>query len=61
MLVFSHKMLLIKNEAALLCVTMQEHGRAFVATSGVQLFDVAFSIFCGALFKRILLWKRDIS
>ena len=33
--------------------------------SSVQLFDVAFSIkkfsFCGALFKRILAWKRDIS
>ena len=46
-------------------VTMRESGRAFVATSGVQLFDVAFSIkkfsFCGALFKRILVWKRNIS
>ena len=65
MLVFSHKMFFIKNEAALLCVTMQERGWAFVLRSSLQLFDVAFSIkkfsFCGALFKRILAWKRDIS
>ena len=33
--------------------------------SSEQLFDIAFAIkkfsFCGALFKRILAWKRDIS
>ena len=33
--------------------------------SSVQLFDIAFSIkkfsLCGALFKRILAWKKDIS
>ena len=33
--------------------------------SRVQLFDIAFAIkkfsFCGALFRRILAWKRDIS
>ena len=32
MLVFSHKMFFIKNEAMLLCVTMRERARAFVAT-----------------------------
>ena len=32
MLVFSHKMILIKNEAALLGVTMRERARAFAAT-----------------------------
>ena len=31
-LVFSHKMVFVKNEAALLCVTMRERARAFVAT-----------------------------
>ena len=58
MLVFSHKMVFIENEAALLCVIMWERA------SSVQLFDIAFAIkkfsFCGALFKRILVWKRDI-
>ena len=33
--------------------------------ASVQLFDIAFAIkkfsFCGALFKCILAWKRDIS
>ena len=62
MLVFSHKMVFIENEAALLCVTMQEH---LQLQSSVQLFDIAFTIkkfsFCGALFKCILTWKRDIS
>ena len=33
--------------------------------SSVQLFDIAFVIkkfsFCGALFKRILVWKQGIS
>ena len=38
MLIFSHKMVLIKNEAALLCVTMQERARGFVAT--IQLFPL---------------------
>ena len=59
MFVFSHKMVFIENEAALLCVIMWERA------SSVQLFDIAFAIkkfsFCGALFKRILAWKRDIS
>ena len=32
MLVFSHKMVFIKNEAALLRVTMRERARAIVAT-----------------------------
>ena len=63
MLVFSHKMVLIENEAALLCVTMRE--RAIQLRSSVQLFDIAFVIkkssFCGALFKRILAWKQGIS
>ena len=62
MLVFSHKMVFIENEAALLCVTMQEH---LQLQSSVQLFDIAFTIkkfsFCGALFKHILAWKRGIS
>ena len=62
MLLFSHKMVFIENEAALLCVTMQGH---LQLPSSVQLFDIAFVIkkfsFCGALFKRILAWKQDIS
>ena len=44
MSVFSHKMVFIKNEAALLCVisgTVQGH---LQQQSSVQLFDVAFSI-----------------
>ena len=32
MLLFSHKMVFIGNEAALLCVTMRERARAFAAT-----------------------------
>ena len=55
MLILSHKMVFIENEAALLCVTLQEH---LQLQSSVQLFDIAFVIkkfsFCGALFKRIL-------
>ena len=54
MLVFSHKMVLIENEAALLCVTMRE--RAVQLRSSVQLFDIAFVIkkssFCGALLNK---------
>ena len=65
MLVFLNKMVFIKNEAALLCITMWERGKAFIATISVQHFDVAFSIkkfsFCGALFKCIFGWKREIS
>ena len=65
MLLFSHKMIFIKNEVLLLCVTMRERARAFAATIECQLFDIPFSIkkfsFCGALFKRILAWKQDIS
>ena len=65
MLVFSHKMVLIENEAALLCVTMRECARALQLQSSVQRFDIAFAIkkfsFCGALFKRILAWERGIS
>ena len=41
---------------------VQEH---LQLQSSVQLFDIAFAIkrfsFCGALFKRILAFKRDIS
>ena len=55
-------MVFIENEAALLCVTMQEH---LQLQSSVQLFDIAFTIkkfsFFGALFKLILAWKRGIS
>ena len=32
MLVFSHKMVFIKNESALPCVTMREGAKAFAAT-----------------------------
>ena len=32
MLLFSHKMVFIENEAALLCVTMQECAKTFAAT-----------------------------
>ena len=64
MLVFSHKMVFIENEAALLCVTMRERARALQLQSSVQRFDIAFAIekfsFCGALFKCILAWKRGI-
>ena len=51
-------MIFIENEGALL----QEH---LQLRSSVQLFDIAFAItkfsFCGALFKLILSWKRDLS
>ena len=61
MLVFSHKMILIENETALLCENVQGH---LQLQSSVQLFDIAFVIkkssFCGALFKRISAWKQDI-
>ena len=54
MLLFSHKLVFIENETALLCVTMRERARAFASVR----FDIAFAIkkfiFCGALFKRIL-------
>ena len=53
MLVFSHKMVFIKNETALLCVTMPEREGHLQLQSSARLFDVAFSIkkfsFCGAL------------
>ena len=64
MLVFSHRMVFIENEAAVLCITKWEHTRAFAAQSSIQLFDIAFAInvsFCGSLFKHILAWKQDIS
>ena len=65
MLIFSHKMVPVKNETALMCVTKQERARAFEATISVQRFDIAFVIkkssFCGALFKHILAWKQGIS
>ena len=32
MLVFSHKMVFIENEAELLCVTMRERARTFAVT-----------------------------
>ena len=64
MLVFSHKMVLIKNEAAVLCVTMRERQGHLQLQSSVQLFDIAFAIkkfsFCGALHKLFLAWGRDI-
>ena len=45
-----------------LCGNVQGH---LQLQSIVKLFDIAFAIkkfsFCGALFKRILAWKRDIS
>ena len=63
MLLFSHKMVFIENETVLLCVTMWE-GHLQPQPS-VERFDIGFAIkkfsFCGALFKRILLWKRAIS
>ena len=53
MLLFSHKMVFIENEAALLCVTMRERVRALQLQSSVQGFDIAFAIkkfsFCGTL------------
>ena len=53
MLLFSHKMVFIENEAALLCVTMRERARALQLQSSVQRFDIAFVIekfnFCGTL------------
>ena len=65
MLVFSHKMVFIKNEAAVLCVTMRERQGHLQLQSSVQLFDIAFAIkkfsFCGSHFEGILSWKRDIS
>ena len=56
MFVFSHKMVFIKNETALLRVTMRERAREFVATISIKKFT-----FCCAHFKRILSWKSDIS
>ena len=44
MLLFSYKIVLIENEAALMCVTMQERARVFAATVSVQRFDIAFVI-----------------
>ena len=73
MLVLSHKMILIKNEAALLCITMQERAMGICSYNLVYNFTIqliaysyiAFAIkkfsFCGALFKRILGWERGIS
>ena len=65
MLLFPHKMVFIKNEAALLCVTMQQRARAFAGTIYCTRFDIAFAVrnvsVWGALFKRILLWERGIS
>ena len=53
MLLFSHKMVFIENEAALLCVTMRECARALQLQSSVQRFGIAFAIkkfsFCGTL------------
>ena len=49
-------MVFIKNETALLRVTMRERARAFVATISIKKFT-----FCCAHFKRILSWKSDIS
>ena len=63
-LVFSHKMVFIENEPALLahlCGNVQGHLQLF----SVKVFDIASAIknfsFCGALLKRILAWKRGIS
>ena len=73
MLVLSHKMILIKNEAALLCITMQERAMGICSYNLVYNFTIqliaysyiAFAIkkfsFCGALFNGILAWKRAIS
>ena len=65
MLVFLHKMVFIKNEAALLCVLCGNVQGYLQLQSSVQLFDIAFAIkkfsFSGAPFKRILAWKQDIS
>ena len=44
MLVFSYKIVLIENEAALMCVTMRERARVFEATFSVQPLDIAFVI-----------------
>ena len=44
---------------------MRERARAFAAIIYLQLFDLTIAItklsFCGALFKRIVAWERDIS
>ena len=57
MLVFSHKMVFIKNETALLCATIGNVQGHLQLQSSVKLFDIAFAIkkfsFCGARFKRI--------
>ena len=58
MLVFSHIMVFIENEAALLCVTMKERAMGIAAS---VIFDKAFTIvkpsFRGAFFKRVLSWE----
>ena len=65
MLLFPHKMVFIKNEAVLLCELCGNVQGHLQLQSSVQRFDIAFAIkkfsFCGALFKRILAWKQDIS
>ena len=63
-LVFSHKMVFIKNEAALLCVTVCKCARASTWSYNLvyNVFGISFAIksfsFCGAFFKRILVWER---
>ena len=53
MLVFSHNIVFIESEIALLCVTMRERARVFAATIQCIIFDIAFAIkkfsFCGGL------------
>ena len=62
---FPHKMVLVENEAVLLCVTMRNLQLHLRLHSSVQRFDIAFVIkksgFCGGLFKRILAWQHSIS
>ena len=65
MLLFPHKMVFIKNEAVLLCELCGNVQGHLQLQSSVQRFHITFAIkkfsFCGALFKRILAWKQDIS
>ena len=61
----SHKMVFIENEAALLCVTMQERACIYNCNLACNFLILLLPLakkfnFCGALFKCILAWERDI-
>ena len=62
MLLVSHKVVFVKNEAFLLCATMLERTRAFAATIQCITFDIAFAItkFTRIVFK-IKIWHSCLN